>query len=245
MSKKYPNPPIIEAVCDFRLTPDSKWDLTIPGFIYEKVSKDFPKREQRVIQEVEFVQSPQGFQQQIRSTERVLFLTNDGKMFIQVGPNLLAINCLKPYPTWNGFKPSIEKAFKAMLGVLDVKGLQRISLRYINRIEIPGDLVKLEDYFDFYPHLGQKLPQNLENFIVGCVLPFLEGRDLCKVQLTKAVPEKPGNVGFLLDIDYFLAQTGAVSPNDAVAWVENAHSQVEATFEGSITNRLRKIFEER
>ena len=244
MSKKYSNPPIIEAVCDFRLTPDSKWDLTIPGFIYEKVGKDFPKREQRVFQEVEFVQSPQGFQQQIRSTERVLFLTDDGKMFIQVGPNLLAINCLKPYLTWNGFKPKIEKAFNTLVGVLEVKGLQRISLRYINRIEIPGGLVKLEDHFDFYPHLGPSLPQDMGNFIVGCLLPFRDGRDLCKVQLTPAVAEKPNHIGFLLDLDYFLSQPGGVIPNDALDWVEDAHRQVEAIFEACITDRLRKIFKE-
>lgn len=244
MSRKYVNSPIIEAVCEFRLTPDSKWDLTIPGLIYEKVSNEFPNKEPRLIQEVEITQGPQGIQQQIRTSERILFLTNDRKTFIQVGPHLLAVNCLKPYPTWDGLKPMIEKAFRALINTIEVKGLQRIGLRYINRIEIPSLLVKLEDYFGFYPFLSLNLPQNIENFVVQCLLQFFDRRDSCKVQLTNAVPERSDNFSFLLDLDYFLAQPQTVLANQALQWVESAHQQVEAVFEGCITERLREIFQE-
>ena len=79
MRRKYRNPPIIEAVCEFRLAPDSKWDLTIPGLVYEKVSKEFPNKEQRLIQEVEITKGSQGIQQQIRTSERILFLNSDRK----------------------------------------------------------------------------------------------------------------------------------------------------------------------
>lgn len=171
-------------------------------------------------------------QQQIRTSERVLFLTNDRKVFMQVGPHLLAVNCLKPYPTWDGFKPKIENAFSALTGTVDIKGLQRIGLRYINRIEIAGQPVKLEDYFEFYPFLGRNLPQNMINFIVVCVLPFFDGRDSCRIQLTNAVSEKPGNISLLLDLDYFLAQPQSVLANQALEWVESAHQQVEEVFEG-------------
>jgi len=244
MSKKYGNDPIVEAVCEFRLTPDSKWDLTIPGLVYEKVSNDFPNKEQRLIQEVELTQSPQGMQQQIRTSERVLFLTDNRKMFIQVGPHFLAINCLKPYPAWEGFKPWIEKAFSALTEVVEVERLQRIGLRYINRIEIPGQSVNLDNYFEFRPFLGQNLPQNMVNFIIQCLLPFFGQRDSCKVQLTNAVPDRPDNVSFLLDLDYFLAQPLVVLSNQALEWVENAHKKVEEIFEGSINESLREIFQE-
>lgn len=244
MRRKYLNPPIIEAVCEFRLAHDSKWDLTIPGLVYEKVTNEFPNKEQRLIQEVEFTQSPQGIQQQIRTSERVLFLTNDRKTFIQVGPHFLAINCLKPYPTWEGFKPWIEKAFSTLIETVDVERLQRIGLRYINRIEIPSRSIDLDNYFEFRPFLGQNLPQNMENFIVQCLLPFFDGRDSCKVQLTNAVPERPDNISFLLDLDYFLAQAQTVSANQALEWVEDAHQKVEEIFEGCIAERLREIFQE-
>jgi uncharacterized protein (TIGR04255 family) len=244
MSRKYLNSPIIEAVCEFRLAPDSQWDLTVPGLVYEKVSKEFPSKEQRLVQEVELTQGPQGMQQQIRTSERALFLTDDRKVFIQVGPYLLAVNCLKPYPTWYGFKPKIEKAFNALINTVDVKGLQRIGLRYINRIEISNQQVRLEDYFEFYPFLSHNLPQNMINFAIQCLFPFSDGRDSCRVQLTNALPEKPDSISLLLDLDYFLAQPQAVSANETLKWVEKAHQQVEEIFEGCITERLREVFQE-
>jgi uncharacterized protein (TIGR04255 family) len=240
--EKYQNPPFIEAVCEFRLPPDSKWDLTVPGLIYERVSGTFPNKEQQAIQEIEIKPTVKGLEQQVRTEDRVLFFSSDRKTVIQVGPAVLAINALKPYPSWESFKPRIEEAFAALTGVVNVRGFQRIGLRYINVVEIPGKLVRLEDYFDFYPFLGSNLPQDLAGFLVGCVLPFLGGRDLCRLQISNAVPGRADVNAFLLDLDYYLATPQAVRMTEALDWIENAHQQVESVFEGCLTESLRKIF---
>jgi uncharacterized protein (TIGR04255 family) len=44
MPKKYEKPPIIEAVCEFRFSGKSKWDLTIPGLIYDSVKDEYPQK---------------------------------------------------------------------------------------------------------------------------------------------------------------------------------------------------------
>lgn len=46
MGRKYRNPPLIEALCEFQFVPTQPWDLTIPGFFYEKVKNDFPAKQQ-------------------------------------------------------------------------------------------------------------------------------------------------------------------------------------------------------
>jgi uncharacterized protein (TIGR04255 family) len=244
MPRKYANPPIIEAVCEFRVLPDSPWDLTIHGLIYEKLKKTFPHKEQRVVQEVELKQGPNGIEQEVRINERSVFFTNDKNLFVQIGQQLLAVNCLKPYPHWEGFKPKIEEAFNALSNSIDIKGLARIGYRTINRIELPRQSFHLESYFEFYPFLGPRLPQNMVNFIVGCVLSFSDGRDLCKVQLTSAVPENPDSSAFLLDLDYYLAKPSNVAVSNALEWVEESHEQVNNIFEGCITDPLREIFQE-
>lgn len=244
MGRKYANPPVVEAVCEFRLAPDSTWDLTVPGLVYEKIKDEFPHREQRSIHEVEITQGPEGLQQQVRTTERVLFFSDDRKMLVQLGPRLLTINCLKPYPTWAGFRPKIERAFNALINTVEVKGLQRIGLRYINRIEIPTSPVKLEDYLEFYLFLGPRLPQDMANFIAGCEFLYENGRDRCKVQLTPALSSSPEYQALSLDIDYFLAKPRGVEVTEAIDWVEGAHDKVEDVFEGCINDRLRAIFQE-
>jgi uncharacterized protein (TIGR04255 family) len=244
MPRKYANPPLIEAVCEFRLLPDSPWDLTVHGQIYEKIKKTFPHKEQRVVQEVELKNGPNGIEQEVRMNERSVFFTNDRNLFVQIGHHLLAVNCLKPYPHWEGFKPKIEESFDALNSSIDIKGLARIGYRTLNRIELPIRSSNLESYFEFYPFLGLRLPQNMVNFIVGCVLSFSDGRDLCKVQLTSVVPETTHSSSFLLDLDYYLAKSGDVSVANALEWVEESHEQVNNIFEGCITDSLREIFQE-
>lgn len=244
MGRKYADPPIVEAVCEFRLPADSDWDLAIPGLVYEQIRDRFPRREQRTIQEVEIVGQKDGFRQEMRANERAVFLTEDKTKFIQVGRHLWAINCLKPYPTWRQFEPVIRQGFEALTDVVKVTSLQRIGLRYINRVEIPHPLVDLEQYFSFRPYIGPELPEDFGNFVVGCIFVFAEGRDACRAQLRDAVPEDPDSSAFILDLDYYLARPQAVPTNEALSWVEDAHSHVEQVFEGCITDRLRQTFGE-
>jgi uncharacterized protein (TIGR04255 family) len=242
MKRQYINPPVIEAVCEFRFSPDTRWDLTIPGLVYEKIQDQFPNKEQHVVSEIEINQEAKGIKQQVRTSERIWFLTEERKLFMQIGAHFLAINCLTPYPTWDVFKPQIERAYETVRNLISVQGLERIGLRYINRLDIASPRVDLEEYFDFWPHLGKGLPQTMQSFVTGCVLLYHDGRDACKLQFTSAVPELPETNAFLLDVDYFTAQPRRVSPEDALGWVENAHQNAETVFEGCITDKLREIF---
>lgn len=245
MGKKYENSPIIEAVCEFRLTSDTKWDLTIPGLIYEKINDEFVNKEEDLIQqEVTLANIPEGLQPKLQISQGIRFLTDDKKTFIRLGTRLLSINRLKPYSIWGEFKPKIEKAFNALNESVELKSIQRIGLRYVNRIDIPCQTVDLDKYFDFNPHLGKNLPQTMRNFIVGCEIPFRDGDDLCKILFTNTIPENPKTSSYVLDLDYYLAKAQAVSKDEALEWVESAHNNLEDVFEGCITDSLREIFKE-
>ena len=196
-----------------------------------------------MIQEMELMQGPEGLQQQIRTSERLLFFTEDRKMLVQIGPRLLTVNALKPYPHWEGFKPRIEMAWKSLQASVEVLGLEHMGLRYINHIELPAHGGELAKYFEFYPFVGQRLPQQMVSFLAGVEFSYADDRDRCRVQLTP-IPGSGGKSLFMLDIDYFLARPGAVEVVDALAWVEEAHNRVEEVFEGCITDKLREMFEE-
>lgn len=244
MGRRYANPPVMEAVCEFRLTADTPWDMTIPGLVYERLKDEFSNREQRLVQEVQFIQGPEGFQQQIRTSERILWFAEGKEMFVQVGPRLLAVNSLRPYPGWTGFKPKIEKAFEALSHTVDIRGLEKIGLRYINQIEIPSLPVRLEDYFQFYLFRGPHLPRDMANFIAAGEFVYANGQDRCRVQLRPDPMSSGQHAVLILDIDYFLAQARRVEMSAAIDWVEQAHSKVEEVFEGCITDSLRGLFQE-
>lgn len=244
MGIKYNNPKIMEAVCEFKFADDTKWDITIPGLIYEDVRAEFPKKTQRTQQEIN-ISTAQGssgkMQSQIRKSEIASFLTNNEKTLINIGPRTLSVNQMKPYLTWADFKSHIEYAFAALNKRVEISSIQRIGLRYINKIDIPGREVDLDNYFEFRPFLGPNLPQSHNNFILGCAFSFIDERDICKVQLRDVVPEDETTLAFLLDIDYYLAKPQSIAPNQSLNWVEQAHSEVEKIFEGCISESLREI----
>ena len=176
----------------------------------------------------------------------IQFLREDEKAFVQVGQYLMAINHLKPYPDpgWETFSPLIERALQTYREVAAPTGIHRIGLRYINRVELPDERVELEEYFEFYPFIGKQLPQDFTAFFVGVQVPYEEGRDTLKLQLTSISPEAPGQLAFLLDLDYFLSIPGEVALDEAAQWIYAAHEHLEGAFEASIKDALRERFKE-
>ncbi len=242
MNRKYQNPPIVEALCEFQFEPCLPWDLTVPGLVYEKVQNEFPKKRLAKTFAIGVEIGPERVQQQLLTTDRMQFLQEDEKTLIQIDQNLLVINRLKPYPTWEAFQPQVRTGFEAYRTVADPKGIQRMGLRYINQISLPGPPPKIEDYFEFRPFVGPNLPQAFGAFAVAIQIPYEEARDVLRLQLTRAVVEMSDTLSVTLDLNYEMAQPDRVPLDDVFAWLDTAHRHVEAVFEASITERLRETF---
>src|SRR5258708_10209743 len=246
MSKKYKNPPIIEALCEIHFEPDASWDLdSISNNLYEKVKGNYPKRFQLQLQTSQINIDDSGTP---KITEQLLplvrFQRSDEQVLIQVAPNLLTVNHLKPYTSWEEFLPLIEMGVSSYRDVANPKSIHRIALRYINRIEISSKRISIEDYFEFRPFIGQKVLQDINAFSVGIQLLYEDARDVLNVQLTSINSETPNTIAMLLDLTYSLAKPGNIMLDKISEWVKVAHYHIEYAFEACISDHLRKLFEE-
>lgn len=238
MPRLYARPPIQEAICELRLATDSSWDLTVPGRVYEKVGSRFPKPQQQQIQRIEIQPSIGASEPKVDVSDQLRLLTDDERTFVRLAPRSVSIHRLAPYESWEEFRPDIAITVEAVTEVVQDLSLERVGLRYINRIVIPSPTIDLEDFFEFRLELGDNLPQETNSLIVGAVFGLDE--DVCRLQLADSVPESPGECAFSLDLDY--SKTSPPDDFDVMSWVEHAHSQVETMFEGSIRQPLRDIF---
>lgn len=236
MHKKYLNPPIIEAVCEFRLPDDTHWDSTIPGIIYNEVKNDFPRRETKTIQDIQLSAN----QSIIKNTELTIFYKEDRSSLLQIRNNLLAINKLKPYLGWNEFKKDIFKTYDILVKELKFQTLKRIGLRYINQIEIPKNS-ELSHFFNISINLADSLNKNAE-FSDSTLILNVNDTDKCKVRIESSVQQPKDKNIITLDIDYFLHKENIITTNDAKIWVESAHEQVYKIFDESITDNCRILF---
>jgi len=240
MSKKYQDPPIVEALCEFQFEPTEPWNPTIPGLIYALLQSDFPKARTMQAFELNAATSDVGLAQQFRANERAVFLTDDEKSLVQVGQHLLVTNQLSPYRTWQSFQPLIRQAFEAYRNVMHPTRLRRIGLRYINRVAFDPGTVPLDEYFTFHPFIGNALSGDMLRFAQSGEFAREDGRDMIRIQLASV---ERGEPAVILDLDYWLAKADQFDLAQTFDWVETAHEQIEAVFEACITNRLRQRFE--
>ena len=136
MGRRYGRAPLVEALCEFRFAPDSPWDLTVPGLVYERVRDPFSEKRQARVIEANLAASEKGLEQRLTSSERMQFVRPDQTALVQVGEHLLVVNHLQPYPGWDAFLPLIRQGFQAYTEVTGARKIARIGLHFINRIEI-------------------------------------------------------------------------------------------------------------
>ncbi|MEA5551577.1 TIGR04255 family protein, partial [Anabaena cylindrica UHCC 0172] len=166
---QYRNPPIEEAVCEFRFAPGLAWNLTVPSLFYEKIRDAYPgePQQQNLIQaEFQIGQMPANPEFAFRQNmSKLLFQSADTKKLVGVGPDTLSIHSLRPYEGWEHFKQRIDNAFHNYLDVAKPIGVTRIALRYINKIAVVKHEIELSEYFTVYPQLPDGVPTIISGFL--------------------------------------------------------------------------------
>lgn len=242
MARQYARPPIIEALCEFRFVPSRPWDMTVPGLLYEKIRDQFPEKQQQVRFDVRLEGGEEGLEQKVETAPRIQFRRADDSALVQVGPDLLAVNHLPPYPTWPPFKQLILDTLGQYEDVAAPEGLRRVGLRYINRIEFEAPRVELTEYFHYHPEVPDDLAEDHGPFSVQVKIPKRRPRDLLSVTLRSIASGKEGVLAIILDLDYAMVQSEALSLDNVGEWVEEAHSIVHDAFEACVTDRCRELF---
>lgn len=243
MPATYSKPPCVEAVCEFRFDPASPWDLTMPGLMYRELAEHYPnKRETKAI-EVEFDLQSQSPVRRTVQSDQIQLLSRDEKSKVQVGRHLLVVSRVAPYEGWQNLKPMIDRALDCYRKTASPSAIVRTSLRYVNSIVIPHSEFMMEDYFDFYPFIGPRLPQEHGAFFLGVETAYSEQRDALRVEIQTAQSGDPNSNNILLTLNYAANGKGKVSFDSVNQWLDTAHSTVHDVFEGCIKDLTRRLFE--
>ena len=244
MVRKYKNPPVVEALCEFQFIPAQPWDMTIPGLIYEKIRKNFPEKKQQSGVGIQFHPTAKGIEQKIEpAPSKVQFFKKDKTALIQISPHLLVVNQLKPYPVWEEFKKMILDNFHTYKEIAQPNAFKRIGLRYVNVLEFNKTKIELKDYFNYYPFIPKSLPQTHESFLTRVEFPYENNNERLILALATVVPSKPNSISLVLDIDYVMARPEYIPFDKIEEWLDKAHEGVKAAFEASITEKARSLFE--
>jgi uncharacterized protein (TIGR04255 family) len=175
---------------------------------------------------------------------RMQFLRENENALLQVGPDLLVINQLKPYPTWKTYKAMILKALDVYRVVAQPYGFLRIGLRYINRIDVPKSQAQIEDYLLALPQVPEPIPQLFASWVQRVEVPFEDANGSLALQSGSIQQPQQEELAFLLDLDFSTLKAESIALDSAANWIEQAHDRVEQAFEASVTDETRELFKE-
>lgn len=243
LSRMYRKSPIIEVVCELIFTETSPWNADTPLAFFEQVKESYPRfaPEARINFQIEPTDSGTDTgAAKFQVDPLMLFTHNDGAASVQLSRRLLAINRFAPYPSWSTLQPMIAQVVDAYRAVGKPDGIDRIGLRYINRIVLPSASAGLRTYLTVYPNMDWQLGRTPGETQLRMVFPY--GDDTLTLGLIEQ--GAAANPTLILDLDYVSRTANVVSLDTAMDWVGTAHDAIEQMFEASVTDALRLLMEE-
>jgi uncharacterized protein (TIGR04255 family) len=236
--------PVTEAVLELRSRVETEWEEgRITALLKERLPQ-FPKVEalRGMMTEMRFEPgaAPAQSAKDIGWIGLVM-RPEDGKQVARFQRDTFAFSQLSPYPGWNTFVDRALDLWRVHETETKPSEIARIGLRFINRIDLTGPVVKLEDYLVAAP----KEPD-------GLVLPFagflhrdtlaVPGHDY-SVQITRTIQpptvEDPLRFGLIIDIDVFSTKPWAGTTEELrsrllqMRWLKNK------AFFGSLTSQAK------
>ena len=252
--RRYRHPPVEEAICEFRFVSDTEWDLTIPGKLQGELIDQYSgkPREQKAVQVGLHVR--EGMSANLEYSEglaRVHLVSKEGTRMVGIGPDVLSVHMLRPYQNtsnfekggWEEFEPRIAVALEAYWKVVKPGGINRLGVRYINKITLPlGDNVRLEEYLNCAYLEIEGLPKHYANFLSRVEYVY---EDKARLILSYGLlGVSPNSRDFLLDMDVIWQQDETpIEQGASLEIASDLHERAGLAFEAIVTDKARELFD--
>jgi uncharacterized protein (TIGR04255 family) len=247
--KHYPNPPLVEVYGEFLFAQgeSQNWDIFKLSEFFQRIggAGRFPERRESG-----------GFKRALRSDSKRRagrssapiiwqFISGDANTVVQVGENTLVVNQLPPYYGWEKFVQDVETAVRSYLDLWAPAGVAKAGLHYFDNVEIPGEAIALEDYFNFAPVIPNEwLKRSLLDVAMSCDLEGDERGEVLSFTFGQheSASTEP-QVAFRLTWDYQATESLPAELPSILAFLDRAHTRTSEAFRASLTEKCAALFE--
>lgn len=241
----FPNAPIKEALIDIRVSlPKTVGGETLES-LHNHIRDLYPNKKERRIWEGSLQLSPD---QPILSASKdrgvngFLFISENKNRIVQFKKDGFTYHCLRPYTTWDEMRSEASRLWNYFWGETKPTLITRLSVRYINVIEIPLMKFDLDEFFNAPPSIPSELPQVMENFLTRYTLNFSEENAKSIVTLSTPGNIFPDKSQIYFDIDVF--RDIEIHPPFDGLWekFEELRNIKNTIFFKSITEKTKDLF---
>ena len=229
MGKVYKNAPLVEAVFEMRFPADLNIECARSNF-YESIKKDFPNI---------FVPNAQ-FGQAL-ALQPYEFKSADHKKVIRFSINSFAFHTSDYSSGFELFEEECLKYINLFIKFFKISTLNRMGLRYINRIAImrKDGLIPIGEYLNFGFELPDSMSSDPEIFHALLINKVGDGKLRTLIQYQEVPPK---NEVILLDFDYYYEDK--IKAIDFPKYLTQAHKHIkEDVFKKLISENYMKALE--
>lgn len=241
VQKHYPDAPIQEAIIALRTVPVVPLNLDALRLDAEK--SEYSKVENLIEAIGQFKVGPGGGSAQMHQQPTGWKYTHEnGKQIFQSRVNGFTFSQLAPYDRWETLQEEAQRLWTEYRKIVKPERIDRLAVRYINRVDIPVANVDIKSYFRTSPEISPDLPQELANYFMQLRIPYPSIGGTCLMNQTIVPPALEGGVSIVLDIDLFRDEN--IPQEEAEIWnfFETLHVAKNQIFEACITDATRELF---
>ncbi len=243
------NPPIVEAIVDIGVR------FSVPGNaerfaeLLDDIRSDYKGPEQRHMYQIVLGPPPPGqtaIQPAVSApVNNYLFRSTIGSTAVQSKSDGVTFSRLPPYQHWDDLISGALRIWEKYRARFLPERVVRCSVRYINRLMLPGPMLDFDNYLIGVPKIPPELPQILSDFDSSYVLPQIAPGAISRVRMAFSVREvTSSHIPVLLDID--ILQECDFDPVDIAAikkTLDSLRVLKNHVFFGTLTERAVEVFE--
>lgn len=169
--RHYTGAPITEAVIDLRVEILSEITLSILKGLQHSTELDYPVCEEMLVVQGQIQACPSIAAIASQTIIGYRFLSGDRKQIFQARLDGFTFSRLAPYDKWETFRDEARRLWELYRAVANPKSVNRVAVRYINRLDLPIPLSDFKDYLRTVPEVSPDLPQGLSDYL--CSYKFL------------------------------------------------------------------------
>lgn len=241
----YLNPPLVEVVLEVFYSTNKPWDVSLPGAFFKKVSDNFPLIGTKP-HGLEFSLGPAGTIQKHADITVTQYYNKDRDALLQLAPGMFCVNKLAPFSDceWSDLWTLFAKNFRAVNSLVKPDRIDKVGLRYINRIDIgeKHEYSILKEYVNYYPLIPDALPQSANSINMFTEIKYRKERDILAIRLATLVADENIKAPILLEISYNMVIPGGVNEKNINSWFTTARDTCRVAFESMITDKARAKF---
>ncbi|MGH8094181.1 MAG: TIGR04255 family protein [Chthoniobacterales bacterium] len=238
--------PIAEATIEIRARAVAKWEEAIVRDALSRRLSDYPQVFQRRQVQQQLVVRGSKAEHQVSDAgwTGLEFRSAHGKQVARFERDAFSFARLRPYQRWEKFESEVLRLWKIHCTIAQPTDIQRVGVRFINRIQVPPGQLNIDDYLVGGPHQPRGLDLHSVGFFHHDVVAIpgseYNGNIIRTIQRP---PNAQSGPVLILDIDIFTVQPAPVDEGVLKRRLVDMRWLKNKIFFGSITSKTKELSE--